>query len=166
MSVNIKLFECLQWGCFLKNIPQMSVLAVSGQPSKGGHGYISLGFTSMTERVLGSTMKIRSLKILDTIGEQVKIRQKTIKYTPLEKLQDALMAILSGAHGLVEINHRVRADQVSQCAFKRTACAEQYERGEIKRVVMNKAAPLARSCAQCLQVLLKQGQVSVILGEI
>jgi len=36
---------------------------------------------------------------------------------------------------------------------------------EIKRLVMNKAAPLARSCAKCLQGLLKREQVRVILGE-
>jgi hypothetical protein len=36
---------------------------------------------------------------------------------------------------------------------------------EIKRVVMNKAAPLARSCAKCLDGLLKREQVKVILGE-
>src|SRR5215210_779021 len=70
-------------------------------------------------------LKSRSLKILDVIAEQVKIRQKTIKHTPIEKLTDALMAILSGAHGLCEINPRVRADQVLQRAFGRTACAEQ-----------------------------------------
>ena len=70
-------------------------------------------------------IKIRSLKILDTLSEQVKIRQKTIKHTPLEKLTDALIAILSGAHGLCEINTRVRADQALQRAFGRTACAEQ-----------------------------------------
>jgi hypothetical protein len=70
-------------------------------------------------------LKIRSLKILETIGEQVKIRQKTIKHAPLEKLTDALIAILSGAHGLCEVNTRVRADQALQRAFGRKACAEQ-----------------------------------------
>lgn len=70
-------------------------------------------------------LKIRSLKILETIEEQVKIRQKTIRHTPLEKLTDALIAILSGAHGLCEINTRVRSDQALQRAFGRTACAEQ-----------------------------------------
>jgi hypothetical protein len=35
----------------------------------------------------------------------------------------------------------------------------------IKRVVMNKVAPLARSYAKCLQSLLKREHVSVILGE-
>jgi hypothetical protein len=70
-------------------------------------------------------LKIRSLKILDTIAEQVKIRQKTIKHTPIEKLTDALMAILSGAHGLYEVNTRVRSDQALQRAFGRISCAEQ-----------------------------------------
>lgn len=70
-------------------------------------------------------LKIRSLKILETIGEQVKIRQKTIKHTPIEKLTDALIAILSGAHGLCEVTTRVRADQALQRAFGRKACAEQ-----------------------------------------
>jgi hypothetical protein len=70
-------------------------------------------------------LKIRSLKILETIGEQVQIRQKTIKHTPIEKLTDALIAILSGAHGLCEINTRVRADQALQRAFGRRSCAEQ-----------------------------------------
>lgn len=70
-------------------------------------------------------VKIRSLKILDVIGEQVKIRQKTIKHTPVEKLTDALIAILSGAHGLCEINQRVRSDQALQRAFGRGSCAEQ-----------------------------------------
>jgi hypothetical protein len=70
-------------------------------------------------------VKIRALKILDVIGEQVKIRQKTIKHTPLEKLTDALIAILAGAQGLCEVNTRVRADQALQRAFGRRACAEQ-----------------------------------------
>ena len=42
---------------------------------------------------------------------------------------------------------------------------EMDERGTIKRVVMNKAAPLARQCAKCLHSLLKPEHVAVILGE-
>jgi hypothetical protein len=44
-------------------------------------------------------LKIRSLKLFDTIAEHVHVRQKTIKHTPLEKLTDAFVTILSGAHG-------------------------------------------------------------------
>jgi hypothetical protein len=62
---------------------------------------------------------------LEPIEEHVQIAQKTVKYTPLEKLQDGLLAILAGAHGVVEINKRVRADRALQVAFGREGCAEQ-----------------------------------------
>jgi hypothetical protein len=40
-------------------------------------------------------------------------------------LYDALIALLAGAHGLVEINTRLRSDAALQAAFGRRACAEQ-----------------------------------------
>ena len=70
-------------------------------------------------------IKLRSLKLFDTIADHVKIKQKTIKHTPVEKLTDAFIAILAGAHGLAEINTRVRADAALQRAFGRKSCAEQ-----------------------------------------
>lgn len=70
-------------------------------------------------------LKLRSLKLFDIIAEHVRIRQKAIKHTPLEKLQDAFIAILAGAHGLCEVNTRVRADAALQRSFGREGCAEQ-----------------------------------------
>src|SRR5215216_6539717 len=70
-------------------------------------------------------IKIRSLKPFDPIKEHVFIKQKTIKHTPVEKLQDAFIAILAGAHGLCEINTRLRSDESLQRAFGREACADQ-----------------------------------------
>jgi|SRR6266508_2038026 len=55
-------------------------------------------------------LKIRAMNLLTPIKEKVKIAQKTIKHEPFEKLQDALIIILAGAHGLVEINTRLRSD--------------------------------------------------------
>jgi len=55
----------------------------------------------------------------------VKIAQKTVKYSPLDKLSDAFISILAGAHGLFEINTRLRSDPALQAAFGRSACAEQ-----------------------------------------
>ncbi len=69
--------------------------------------------------------KIKSLKLFDTISEEVRILQKTVRHQPVEKLQDAFIAILAGAHGLCEINTRVRTDEALQRAFGRTCCAEQ-----------------------------------------
>lgn len=59
------------------------------------------------------------------IHAQVQIMQKTVKHTPTDKLYDAFIAILAGAHGLVEVNTRLRAAPALQRAFGRTACAEQ-----------------------------------------
>lgn len=70
-------------------------------------------------------VKVRSLKFFDIIGEHVRIRQKTIRHTPLEKLQDAFIALLAGAHGLCELNTRVRSDAALQRSFGRSSCAEQ-----------------------------------------
>jgi hypothetical protein len=70
-------------------------------------------------------MQFCRLNIWTTVGEHVKIKQKVLKHTPLDKLLDCLINILAGGTGLVEINTRVRPDQAIQRAFGRTGCAEQ-----------------------------------------
>ena len=70
-------------------------------------------------------IKLRALKFFDAIAEHVHIKQKVVRHTPVEKLTDAFIAILAGAHGLVEVNTRVRADAALQRAFGRESCAEQ-----------------------------------------
>jgi hypothetical protein len=66
-----------------------------------------------------------SLKLLDTISNHVFIKQKAIKHKPVDKLFDAFIAILAGAHGLCEINTRLRSDTALQRSFGRRDCAEQ-----------------------------------------
>jgi len=70
-------------------------------------------------------LKIRQLKLLKPIEERVKIKQKVVRYRPVEKLFDAFIAILAGAKGLVEVNKRVLPDRALQRAFGRDSCAEQ-----------------------------------------
>jgi hypothetical protein len=70
-------------------------------------------------------VKLSQLNLFGPIRTTVQIRQKTIKHTPTDKLYDALISLLAGAHGLVEINTRLRADPALQQAFGRSACAEQ-----------------------------------------
>jgi len=70
-------------------------------------------------------LRMRQMKIWKTIEEHVQIHQKTIRHTPLEKLLDAFINILTGGRGLVEINTRLRPDGLLQRAFGRTCCAEQ-----------------------------------------
>jgi Transposase DDE domain group 1 len=69
--------------------------------------------------------KLKRLDLFGPIRTQVQIKQKTIKHTPIDKLMDAFISLLAGAHGLVEINTRLRADPGLQRAFGRAACAEQ-----------------------------------------
>src|SRR6266704_1602266 len=70
-------------------------------------------------------MKLQHLDLFGPIRKGVRIAQKTVKHTPIDKLYDAFIAMLAGAHGLVEINTRLRADPALQQAFGRERCAEQ-----------------------------------------
>jgi hypothetical protein len=83
-----------------------------------------VNFTSQITLVAIGLM-LQKLKLLKPIEEMVKIKQKTVKYSPYEKLVDTLIAILSGAKGMVEVNTRVRPDEGVQKAFGRSGCAEQ-----------------------------------------
>jgi len=70
-------------------------------------------------------VKLNQLKLFEPIRTTVHIKQKTIKHTPADKLYDAFISLLAGAHGLVEINTRLRTDGALQHAFGRERCAEQ-----------------------------------------
>src|SRR5438874_276916 len=70
-------------------------------------------------------VKLQEMKLFEAIEQRVQIAQKTVKYRPIDKLYDGFIALLAGAHGMVEINTRLRSDPALQAAFGRTACAEQ-----------------------------------------
>jgi hypothetical protein len=70
-------------------------------------------------------MNIRQMGIWEMIGQQVKIQQKTITHTPLQKLQDAFINIMAGGQGIVEVNQRVKPDAALSAAFGRQQCADQ-----------------------------------------
>src|SRR5436190_10179562 len=70
-------------------------------------------------------LKLRELDLFGPIRDQVQIKQKTVKDTPIDKLYDGFISVLAGAHGLVEINTRLRSDPALQRAFGRSRCAEQ-----------------------------------------
>src|SRR6266704_5112427 len=70
-------------------------------------------------------VKLNERKLFEPIRQRVQIAQKTVKDRPIDKLYDGWIAMLAGAHGLVEINSRLRADGALQAAFGRNRCAEQ-----------------------------------------
>ena len=70
-------------------------------------------------------LRLRQLDLFGPVRDAVTIAQKTVKHTPPQKLYDAFITMLAGAHGLVEVNTRLRSDPALQAAFGRTGCAEQ-----------------------------------------
>jgi hypothetical protein len=70
-------------------------------------------------------LKIQQIDLFGPIRQHVHLAQKTVKYTPLEKLYDAFIALLAGSQRLVEVNTRLRPDAGLQRAFGRNGCAEQ-----------------------------------------
>ena len=56
-------------------------------------------------------VKLRQLDVFDPIRKTVRIAQKTVKHTPIDKVYDAFISLLAGAQGLVEINTRLRSDR-------------------------------------------------------
>ena len=70
-------------------------------------------------------VQLQHLNLFAPIRQTVQIAQKTVKYTPADKLYDAFITMLAGAHGIIEVNTRLRADPALQRAFGRSGCAEQ-----------------------------------------
>ena len=55
-------------------------------------------------------LKVKQLDLFGPIRQKVHIEQKTVKYSPHDKLYDSFSTMLAGAHGQVEINTRLRSD--------------------------------------------------------
>jgi Transposase DDE domain group 1 len=70
-------------------------------------------------------VRFRQMGIWDVVKQHVTIKQKVLKYQPLDKLLSAFINILAGGTGLVEINTRVRPDAALLAAFGPAGCADQ-----------------------------------------
>lgn len=70
-------------------------------------------------------MNIQQMGIWEMIGQKVKIHQKTVTHTPLQKLQDCFINIMAGGQGVAEVNQRVKPDASLSAAFGRERCADQ-----------------------------------------
>ncbi len=67
----------------------------------------------------------RKLGIWEPVAAKVKIPQKIVKHTPLRKLKESWVHILSGGQRMDEINTTIRIDEGLQRAFGLPKCAEQ-----------------------------------------
>jgi hypothetical protein len=98
-------------------------------------------------------VKLRHLDVFGPIRKTVQIAQKAVKHTPIDKLYDAFISLLAGAHGLVEINTRLRADPALQAAFGRSTCAEQ---SVVQQTLDSCTAENVRQMEQALDTIYRQ----------
>ncbi len=98
-----------------------------GESNRSETGSEGGGFTSSTPHASLAVvaMKLVEKQLFEPIHRVVKIAQKTVRYTPTDKLYQAFAGLLSGACGIVEINEGLRADPALQQAFGMNGCAEQ-----------------------------------------
>jgi hypothetical protein len=98
-------------------------------------------------------VKLRQLDMFGPIRKTVQIAQKAVKHTPIDKLYDAFISLLAGAHGLVEVNTRLRADPALQTAFGRSTCAEQ---SVVQQTLDSCTAENVRQMEQALDTIYRQ----------
>lgn len=70
-------------------------------------------------------VKLTKLDLFGPVRKLVQIEQKTVKYSPDQKLYAAFIAILAGGKKLVELNKLIRADEGLRKAMPGVAGAEQ-----------------------------------------
>jgi len=63
--------------------------------------------------------------VLAPLAKMVPIKQKVVRYKPMEKLMDAFLGTLCGARTLVATNTTLRPDRAVSRACGRDGCAEQ-----------------------------------------
>ena len=98
-------------------------------------------------------VQLDQIDLFGPVRDRVKIAQKTVKHTPQDKLYDAFISILAGAHGLSEINTRLRSDPALLRAFGRKACAEQ---SVVQDTLNTCGADQVRQMEQALQTIYRQ----------
>jgi hypothetical protein len=64
------------------------------------------------------------------IEERVRIKQKVLKYTPVQKVEMLSMALLAGAKAVYQTSTLVRVDRALQVAFGLPGCADQSVIGD------------------------------------
>src|SRR4030095_10792797 len=78
---------------------------------------------------------------------EVHIRQKTLKYTPLQKLEMLFVSLLAGAKAVAHTGLTLRVDRALQVAFGLPGCAEQSVLAETLDAATDAdVAALRRAC--------------------
>jgi hypothetical protein len=84
------------------------------------------------------------------VEANVVIPQKTVIYRPTDKLRAVFVAILAGAHGLVEVNTRFRADNGLRVAFDLPGWPDQSTLSETLSACTPEAVTAMRTCLRTI----------------
>jgi hypothetical protein len=96
--------------------------------------------------------KWQALGIMRGIEQYVHIKQKVLHYRPTDKLLDALISLLAGGRGVVDVNRVLRHDRGLQQAFGRSACADQSTISDtLNACTPGNVAELRQALAQLLR---------------
>jgi hypothetical protein len=94
---------------------------VNGSPATPERTWHDSGHASLC--ALGAYLRQRGC--FDPLVERVRIKQKTLKYTPAQKLLLLLVALLGGAKAVAHTGTTLRVDPALQRAFGLPGCADQ-----------------------------------------
>jgi len=103
-------------------------------------------------------VKLSQLKLFPPIRTTAQIRRKTIKHTPADKLYDALISLLAGVHGLVEITTRLRADPAISAGAVSKPASKATSRGWVEPSA-TRSAVLAQHNGRSVRFSSKQQQI-------
>lgn len=84
------------------------------------------------------------------VETRVTIPQKTVIYRPTDKLRAVFVAILAGAHGLVEVNTRLRADKALSTAFDLPGWPDQSTLSETLSACTADTVTAMRTCLRTI----------------
>ena len=85
-----------------------------------------------------------------SVEATVTIPQKTVRYRPTAKLQAVLVAILAGAHGLVDVNSQLRADHALATAFELPGWPDQSTLSETLSACTSETVTAMRTCLRTI----------------
>jgi hypothetical protein len=100
--------------------------------------------------LIAVAMWMKHKAIWDDVNKKVTVPQKTVRYRPTDKLLAILVAILSGAHGLVEVNTRLRSDHALSEAFGLEGWPDQSTLSETLSACTSETVTAMRTCLRTI----------------
>src|SRR5919202_71991 len=89
--------------------------------SRAEHTWVASSHASLC--ALGAYL--RQIDFFAPLEGRVHLKQKVVRYTPIQKVEMAFVALLAGAKAIAHTGTTLRVDPALQCAFELPGCADQ-----------------------------------------